>query len=137
MFKLHYLTGALVVLSLAAGIGLASAAETGTKTMPDSSVDAPPTPPPVFDSGRHHWCICQATPATISTAKKTDMDDQRPQSFSSVEAWLAVESVMRYANMTGHPAHRGEAERMMDAYFDCCDQALTVLEWEMSGLGHA
>jgi hypothetical protein len=56
------------------------------------------------------------------------MEDQRPQSCSSVEAWLAVESVMRYANMTGHPAHRGEAERLMDAYFDVCDLALKTVE---------
>jgi hypothetical protein len=56
MVKLHYLTCTLAVLSLAAGIAVASAAETGTKTMPDSSVYPPSTPPPLFDSGRHHWC---------------------------------------------------------------------------------
>jgi hypothetical protein len=56
MFKLHYLTGALVDLSLAAGISVASAAETGTKTMPDSSIHPPATPAPVFRPSRHHWC---------------------------------------------------------------------------------
>jgi hypothetical protein len=34
----HYLTGVLVFLSLAAGGAVASAAETGTTTMPDSSI---------------------------------------------------------------------------------------------------
>ena len=29
-----------------------------------------------------------------------------------------VEQVMGYANMTGHPVYRYEAERVMDAYFD-------------------
>ena len=48
MFRLDHLTSALVVLSFAAGIATASAAETGTKTMPDSSVYPPPTPPPVY-----------------------------------------------------------------------------------------
>lgn len=43
MLTLHYLTGALVVLSLAAGVAAASAAETGTKTMPDSSINPPVT----------------------------------------------------------------------------------------------
>jgi hypothetical protein len=42
--------------SIVAGIGGAMAAETGTKTMPDSSVYAPSTPPPVFDNGDHHEC---------------------------------------------------------------------------------
>jgi hypothetical protein len=44
-------TGAFVV-----GMGGAMAAETGTKTMPDSSVNPPPTPPPVLDNGDHHEC---------------------------------------------------------------------------------
>jgi hypothetical protein len=47
MLKLF--AGTLVVLSLAA-VG-ANAAETGTKTMPDSSVNPPPTPPPVWGNG--------------------------------------------------------------------------------------
>jgi hypothetical protein len=37
-FKLAFLVGSLVVVSLATGIAAASAAETGTKTMPDSSI---------------------------------------------------------------------------------------------------
>ncbi len=43
-----------------AGIGGAIAAETGTKTMPDSSVNPPPTPRPVFNfvvpNRDHDWC---------------------------------------------------------------------------------
>jgi hypothetical protein len=38
MVKSHYLTGVLVVLSLVAGSAAASAAETGLKTLPTSSV---------------------------------------------------------------------------------------------------
>ena len=45
------LTGSI---ALAAGIASASAAETGTKTMPDSSIYPPRTPAPVFGSGPHH-----------------------------------------------------------------------------------
>ena len=48
--RLPWLAGALVLASLAASIAPASAAETGTKTMPDSSIYPPPTPPPVFDT---------------------------------------------------------------------------------------
>jgi hypothetical protein len=40
MLKRHYLTGVLALLSLAAGSAAASAAETGTKTMPESSIQA-------------------------------------------------------------------------------------------------
>jgi hypothetical protein len=36
-FKLPFLVGSLVIVSFATGIAAASAAETGTKTMPDSS----------------------------------------------------------------------------------------------------
>jgi hypothetical protein len=43
MFKLPYLTGTVVALSLAASVGMACAAETGTKTMPDSSIYPPRT----------------------------------------------------------------------------------------------
>jgi hypothetical protein len=56
MFKLHFLTVALVGLSLAAGISVASAAEEGTKTMPDSLRYPPPTPAPVFAPSSHRWC---------------------------------------------------------------------------------
>lgn len=56
MFKLHRLTSALVLLSLAAGVAAVTAAETGTKTMPDSSVYPPSTPPPVWGHGpRPHY----------------------------------------------------------------------------------
>jgi hypothetical protein len=30
--------------------------------------------------------------------------------------------------MTGHPVYRYEAERVMDAYFDRCEEALALLE---------
>ena len=40
MFKRHYLTGVLVLLSLATGSAVASAAETGIKTTSDSSIRA-------------------------------------------------------------------------------------------------
>jgi hypothetical protein len=58
MCRLHYLTSALVVLSLAAGIATASAAETGTKTMPGRSVYAPRPPAyghaPVYNYAAPH-----------------------------------------------------------------------------------
>ena len=47
--------------SIVAGIGGAMAAETGTKTMPDSSVYPPPTPAPVFETD-HHWCYLPSDP---------------------------------------------------------------------------
>jgi hypothetical protein len=58
MRKLHHLTGALVVLSLAAGIATATAAETGTKTMPDSSIYPPrPHHRPVYNFAlQRHEC---------------------------------------------------------------------------------
>jgi hypothetical protein len=47
-------------------IGGAIAAETGTKTMPDSSVIPPPTPAPVFDfdvrNSQHDWCYLPSSP---------------------------------------------------------------------------
>ena len=51
-----------------------------------------------------------------------------PQSLSSVEAWLMVEDIMRWANATGQPSYRRAAERMMDAYFARCETALMLLE---------
>ena len=52
--------------SIVAGIGGAMAAETGTKTMPDSSVNPPPTPAPVFDfdvgNSQHDWCYLPSSP---------------------------------------------------------------------------
>ncbi len=56
MRKQVFIATIAIVLGMAAGIGGAMAAETGTKTMPDSSVYAPSTPPPVFDNGDHHEC---------------------------------------------------------------------------------
>jgi hypothetical protein len=61
-FRLPCLAGALVAASLAAGIAAASAAETGTKTMPDNSVNPPQTPPPVFDSGPQRECYLPSGP---------------------------------------------------------------------------
>jgi hypothetical protein len=47
-------------ISFVPGIGGAMAAETGTKTMPDSSIYPPPTPAPVFNFAvrhrHHHEC---------------------------------------------------------------------------------
>ena len=54
MLKLF--AGNLVFLWLAAGIATASAAETGTKTFPTSSIYLPRTPSPVWGYGHrtHH-----------------------------------------------------------------------------------
>lgn len=60
--RLPWLAGALVLASLAAGIAPASAAETGTKTMPDSSIYPPPTPPPVFDTSPRRECSLPSGP---------------------------------------------------------------------------
>ena len=54
--RLPWLAGALVLASLAASIAPASAAETGTKMMPDSSIYPPATPPPVFDTSPRREC---------------------------------------------------------------------------------
>jgi hypothetical protein len=47
-------------------IGRAMAAETGTKTMPDSSINPQPTPSAVFDfdvrNRHHHWCYLPSSP---------------------------------------------------------------------------
>ena len=61
-FKLPFLVGFLVIVSLATGIAAASAAETGTKTMPDSSIYPPGTPPPVFYSDEHYECYLPSEP---------------------------------------------------------------------------
>jgi hypothetical protein len=50
------IAGCLILFSLIAGIAVASAAETGTKTMPDSSIYPPLTPQPVFGTWQHHDC---------------------------------------------------------------------------------
>ena len=53
-FKLPFLVGFLVIVSLATGIAASSTAKTGTKTMSDSSIYPPGTPPPVFYSDEHY-----------------------------------------------------------------------------------
>ena len=63
MRKQVFIAAIAVMLGIPAGIGGAMAAETGTKTMPDSSVYAPPTTPaPVFDNGDHHECYLPLSP---------------------------------------------------------------------------
>jgi hypothetical protein len=47
-FKLPCLASVVVAISLATSVAVANAAEEGTKTMPDSSVNPPPTPPPTY-----------------------------------------------------------------------------------------
>jgi hypothetical protein len=59
--------------TIVAGIGGAVAAETGTKTFPTSSVNPPPTPPPVWgDEPRGHYvyprCTIPGTTTIITTA---------------------------------------------------------------------
>jgi hypothetical protein len=60
--KTPVLAGVLVVVSLATGIAVASAAETGTKTMPDSSIYPPAASAPVFDLGQHYECYLLSEP---------------------------------------------------------------------------
>jgi hypothetical protein len=62
MRKQVFIATIAVMLGIAAGVGGAMAAETGTKTMPDSSVYPPPTPAPVFDNGDHHECYLPLSP---------------------------------------------------------------------------
>jgi hypothetical protein len=50
------LTSGLVALALALGVAGASSAETGTKTLPSSSIYSPQTPPPVFGTASHREC---------------------------------------------------------------------------------
>ena len=57
-----FVTGCIVLISLVTGIAGASAAETGTKTMPDSSIYPPPTPPPVFGTYPHDECYLPSEP---------------------------------------------------------------------------
>jgi hypothetical protein len=60
--RLPFVTGCLVLIWLVAGMPGAIAAETGTKTMPDSSIYPPPTPPPVFSAYQHHECYLPSEP---------------------------------------------------------------------------
>jgi hypothetical protein len=59
--RLPFVTGCVVLISLVAGIAGASAAETGTKTMPDTSI-YPPTPPPTFGTVSHRECYLLSEP---------------------------------------------------------------------------
>ena len=61
-FKLVFLVGSLMIVSLVIGVAAASAAETGTKTMPDSSIYPPAEPAPVFDSGQYYECYLPSEP---------------------------------------------------------------------------
>jgi hypothetical protein len=56
MSKLPAVTGCLVVISLTLSAVGANAAETGTKTMPSSSIYPPPTPRVKFGTYQHHDC---------------------------------------------------------------------------------
>jgi hypothetical protein len=56
------IAGCLVLILLVAGMAGTNAAETGTKTMPDSSIYPPPTPPPVFGTRQHHECYLPSEP---------------------------------------------------------------------------
>ena len=60
--RLPFVSGCLVLISLVAGMAGASAAETGTKTMPSSSVYPPQTPLPVFGTRQHHDCYLPSEP---------------------------------------------------------------------------
>jgi hypothetical protein len=62
MRKQAIVAATAIVLGIAAGIGGALAAETGTKTLPDSSIYPPPTPAPVFNSNDHRWCYLPSSP---------------------------------------------------------------------------
>jgi hypothetical protein len=50
------------LMALVLGIGGANAAETGTKTMPDSSIYPPPTRPVVFWTVSHDECYLPSEP---------------------------------------------------------------------------
>ena len=67
MRKQVFIATIIVMLGIAAGIGGAMAAETGTKTMPDSSVNPPRTFRPVFNfvvprSHHHDYCYLPSEP---------------------------------------------------------------------------
>jgi hypothetical protein len=56
------LTSGLTALVLVIGVAGASAAETGTKTMPSSSIYPPKTPPPIFGTRSHRECYLPSEP---------------------------------------------------------------------------
>jgi hypothetical protein len=51
-----------VFLSIVLGSAAASAAETGTKTMPSSSIYPPPTRPIIFGTYQHYDCYLPSEP---------------------------------------------------------------------------
>jgi hypothetical protein len=70
--RLPFVSGCLVLISLVAGMAGASAAETGTKTMPSSSVYPPPTPLPCSAPVNITTATCQVNPARTGTAFRTN-----------------------------------------------------------------
>jgi hypothetical protein len=54
----RYVAGATLLVCVAAGIGLATAAETGTKTMPDSSIYPPRMHRPIYNYHVRHRHEC-------------------------------------------------------------------------------
>jgi hypothetical protein len=65
-FKALFFVGSLLIVPVAAHIDVARAAETGTKTLPDSSIYPPATPAPVFGSGEHYMCYLPSEPCDNS-----------------------------------------------------------------------
>jgi hypothetical protein len=84
MLKAHHLTAGLVVLSLAAGIAAASAAETATKTFPTRRelLRRPGDLGRITDQctillRAASIAICRAAGATINTACKTNTQTRK------------------------------------------------------------
>jgi hypothetical protein len=65
-FKALCLVGSLLIVSAATHVDTARAAETGTKTMPDSSIYPPVTRAPVFGSDEHYMCYLPSEPCDNS-----------------------------------------------------------------------
>ena len=62
LLKRRILAGIFAFASLATVTAVASAAETGTKTFPGSSVYPPATPQPLYDFGGHYECYLPSEP---------------------------------------------------------------------------
>jgi hypothetical protein len=60
--KVLFIVGSVAIIAFVAQIEAGWAAETGTKTMPDSSIYPPAMPPPVFGSGEHYMCYLPTEP---------------------------------------------------------------------------
>ena len=60
--KVLFIVGSVAIIAFVAQIEAGWAAETGTKTLPDSSIYPPPTPAPVFNSNDHRWCYLPSSP---------------------------------------------------------------------------